>query len=197
MTEQRTTPSAPPPAVGRPWTDPTEAGPLVRLPALRLALASTLGAAIVALPAWAVLARLRPDDMDAIAPGCAVAAGAHLAAMLVERPWRARRLGRWPFAILHASLASMLVVLGAVVLLYSATALEAAPLSLVAAGAWLTGFLSKVFTFGRFAKAAEAGMIPPELDAKDASAKTQQDEGRPDAAPQEQAPDASPHHAGR
>jgi len=198
MTEQRTTPPASsPPAPARPLGDPTEAGPLVRLPAMRLALASTLGAAIVALPAWAVLARLRPDDLDVIAPACAVAAGAHLAAMLIERPRRARRLGRWPFAILHASLASMLVVLAAVVLLYSATALEAAPLSLVAAGAWLTGFLSKVFTFGRFAKAAEAGMIPPERDAKDASAKTQQDEGRPDAAPQEQAPDASPHHARR
>lgn len=146
----------------RPYRPPSEVGPLVRLPGLRLAVASVVGAAIPALPAWAVIQRLRPDDLATIAPGCAAAAVAHLVALLVERPWRKQRLGQWPFTILHASLVSVLVVLASVVLLYSSTTLGAAALSLVAAGAWLTGFLAKVFVFGRFAKAAEAGPIPPE-----------------------------------
>jgi len=153
------TPSAPA------YRPPTEVGPSVRLPAVRLAIASTLGAALVALPAWAALDRLRPDDLATIAPACAIGAGAHLAAMLIERPWREQRLGQWPFTILHASVVSLLVVLAAVVLLYSSTSLGAAPLSLVAAGAWMTGFLAKVFVFGRFAKAAEAGPVPPDGDA--------------------------------
>lgn len=137
-----------------------DVGPLVRLPGVAMTVATVVGAVAVAAPAYFAIQALQPAAFDVIAPAIAIAIAAHLGATLFERPWRLRRLGQWPFVILRASMVSAVAVPAAVVLLYSLTPLEAAALSLVAAGAWLTGFFAKVLVFGRFAKKAEAEPFP-------------------------------------
>lgn len=136
---------------------PVDAGPIVRLPWKRLALAAVGGiaatTAVAALIAWNL--RQGPGALSAVAGG-AGAALAHAVAGVMEQPWKPRALGRWAFTIMHVSLGSILVVLAWIGLLYSAPQFDAVSLALAAAGAWFGGLLAKVAAFGSFAKDAES-----------------------------------------
>lgn len=136
---------------------PVDAGPVVKLPWLRLALAAGAGVAATTAVAALIAMNLRqgPGALSAVAGG-AGAALAHGVAGALEQPWKPKPLGRWAFTIMHVSLASILVVLAWIGLLYSAPQFDAVSLALAAAGAWFGGLLAKVAAFGSFAKDAES-----------------------------------------
>ncbi len=139
------------------YRSPVDAGPVVAIPGGRLALSALGGILLVtvvaAFIAWSV--RQGPGALSAVV-GAGGAVLAHGVAALIEQPWKPRPLGRWAFAIMHVSLASILVVLAWIGLLYSAPQIDSASLALSASGAWFGGLLAKVAAFGSFAKAVES-----------------------------------------
>lgn len=137
-------------------TSPVDAGPMTKLPGVRLGLAALGGVAAATAVAALAAGQIRPGAgaISAVVGG-AGAALAHMLAGLAERPWRTRPIGRWAFTIMHLSLASILVVLAWIVSLYSLPALDRVSLALAAAGAWFGGLLAKVAVFGTFAGSVE------------------------------------------
>lgn len=140
-------PDSPPPRIS-----PVDVGPWVTLPTARLLAAMTVGAGLAAAVAAGAVWGLNPVGIRAVPWAFLAAVGAHAGTFLALRPWKPRYLGQWPFAVMNASMGSILGVLAILVLIYSATRPDPVVLGLSAVGAWFVGLLSLISAYGSYVK---------------------------------------------
>lgn len=131
---------------------PTDVGPLVRLPTIQLLAGVLAGAGVAAVLGYVAVSWLRPSALGSVSVGAGAGVVALAVMVLGLRPWRARLLGRWPFALLSGSIASLAGALALMVSLYSATPADPVVLGLAMAGAWFAGFMGLVGVYGRFVR---------------------------------------------
>jgi len=141
-----------------------DVGPELTLPLLPLAGAAVLAASLVALVGWGVVLGVGPANMgDAVKGvwlgGLAVAA-AHVAGLLAMAPWRARRLGRWPFVWLVGRGVSFGCVLVFAVLLYSATRPSPLAFGLVIASGYFAALMAEVAVYAAHVRSLPEASAP-------------------------------------
>ena len=128
-----------------------DVGPLLTLPAVALVAAAIGAAAAVALVGWAVVLAVGvPNPGPAVLGvwlGGAAVGAAHVVGMLSMMPWRARRLGRWPFTWLIGRGVSFACVLAFAVLLYSAARPSPLPFGLVIASGYFAALMAEVAVY--------------------------------------------------
>ncbi len=128
-----------------------DVGPELTLPLARLALAAAGAAMAVAAIGWGVVAALGPAQPGPAVLGVWLGGGAvacaHVAGLVAMRPWRARRLGRWPFVWLVGRGVSFGVVLVLAVLLYSATRPSPLAFGLVIASGYFAALMAEVAVY--------------------------------------------------
>lgn len=85
---------------------------------------------------------------DAAYWGAAAAFAGTALGVLAVRPWRARSVGEWPFALLAGQGVSFLAVLFVAAALYSSTRPDAVVFAVVAGGGFLGAILAQAAVYG-------------------------------------------------
>ena len=126
--------------------------PVVALPTVQMLGAVLLAGVLVGAAGWLVTGAVRPSGQVAAWVGAGLSVVALWAALLGQSPWKARSLATWPFSILFGSVASLVLVLIGLILLYSATPLDGVTLALSIVASWFGGFFAEVMVYGRHVK---------------------------------------------
>jgi hypothetical protein len=79
---------------------------------------------------------------------------AHLVGLLAMQPWKARRLGRWPFVWLVGRGVSFVAVLAFAAVLYSATRPSPLPFGLVIAAGHFAALIAEVVAYATHVRTA-------------------------------------------
>lgn len=127
-----------------PPRDPLAVGPLMRISTAGTLLAPLAACAAIYFAARLIVGQVTPGAIGQLWWGPAGAYAAFVPAILVMRPWKERRLGKWPFAWLgHIVGCFFLTVLAAGALLYFAAPEARAPLGLTLAAAHFAALLAE------------------------------------------------------
>lgn len=127
-----------------------DVGPEVTLGTISLLLGIALAAGAAGLVGWLVAEAFSPGAGGSVwkAPPAILAVFA--VGMAVLRPWRKRRVGRWPFAWLaHSGVCFALTLAAAAGLLYSAPSDQRLALGLTLAAAHFAALLAEAALIGR------------------------------------------------
>jgi hypothetical protein len=130
------------------------------LPTGALAIASVAGVSVVAIAAALAGPQLGASAAPRAALWGGVAAGiGTILGLLVVRPWKARPLGQWPFALLAGQGATFLGVLFSAAAVYFSARPGQAVFAVVCAGGFLGALLAQAAVYSPRLRASAPGRV--------------------------------------